>query len=118
SQPRGEELDHTDEVVKYFENRLRQYPEMKRYVSRVTPQRAMIRVMFPDSLQNTDVPPSIKDQLVGESVLFGGTEVRVTGYGQSFYGGATTAPNYSIKVLGYNYEKVRDIAQDVGKRLQ
>ena len=117
SQPRGEELEHTDGIVRYFENRLRQYPEVKRYISRVSPQRAFIRVTFPDSIANTDVPVAIKDELVGESVLFGGAEVRVTGYGQSFYGGSTSAPNYTIKVLGYNYEKVRDIAEDIGRRL-
>ncbi|HUP89831.1 MAG TPA: efflux RND transporter permease subunit, partial [Longimicrobiales bacterium] len=118
SQPRGEELDHTDAIVRYFENQLRQYPEVERFVSRVSPQRAMLRVTFPDSLENTDIPVAIKETLVGESVLFGGAEVRVTGYGQSFYGGSMSAPNYSIKILGYNYETVRDIAEDVGKRLQ
>ena len=40
------------------------------------------------------------------------------GYGPSFYGGGGSPPNYSIQVLGYNYEKVRDIAEDLGGRLQ
>lgn len=117
-QPRGEELDHTDAIVRYFERQLKEYPEVERFVSQTTPQRGYIRVTFPDSLENTDVPVAIKDELVGQSVLFGGAEVRVTGYGQSFYGGGGSPPNYAIKVLGYNYESVRRIAEDVGQRLQ
>ena len=117
-QPRGEELEHTDRIVRYFEERLRETPGIERYVSRVSPQYASIRVTFPDSLENTDLPPSVKEDLTGESVLFGGAEVRVTGYGPSFYGGGAAPPNYSIEVLGYNYETVRNIAEDIGRRLQ
>jgi HAE1 family hydrophobic/amphiphilic exporter-1 len=42
----------------------------------------------------------------------------VYGYGPSFYGGGGSAPNYGIKVLGYNYERVRDIAEGLGSRLE
>jgi HAE1 family hydrophobic/amphiphilic exporter-1 len=44
--------------------------------------------------------------------------VRVYGYGPSFYGGGGGAPNYGIQVLGYNYLQVRDIAEDIGRRLR
>jgi len=52
------------------------------------------------------------------SYLFGGVEVRVYGYGPSFYGGGASPPNYSIKILGYNYDAVRDIAADLARRLE
>src|SRR5690606_22976032 len=45
-------------------------------------------------------------------------EVRVQGYGPSFYGGGSSPPNYSIKVLGYNYDRVREIAEDLGGKLE
>jgi multidrug efflux pump subunit AcrB len=60
---------------------------------------------------------AIKEQMVAYSNLFGGAEVRVYGYGPSFYGGGGGAPNYSIKILGFNYETVRDIADALGRRL-
>ncbi|MGQ0813816.1 MAG: efflux RND transporter permease subunit [Gemmatimonadota bacterium] len=117
-QPRGEELENTDAIVRYFENRLREWPGVERYVSMVSAQRANIRVTFPDSLESTNVPVALKEELSGEGVQFGGAEVRVYGYGASFYGGGSSPPNYSIKVLGYNYEKVRAIAEGLGQRLQ
>jgi hydrophobic/amphiphilic exporter-1 (mainly G- bacteria), HAE1 family len=115
--PRGEELDRTDELARYFEDRLRRMPEVDRYVTTVQPQFAFIRVTFPDSLENTPIPPAIKEQMVAYSYGFGGAEVRVFGYGPSFYGGGAAPPNYAIKVLGYNYETVRAIAADLGQRL-
>jgi len=115
--PRGEELDRTDELARFFEDKLRATPEVERYVTSVQPQYAFIRVTFPDSLENTPIPPAIKEQMVAYSYLFGGAEVRVYGYGPSFYGGGGAPPNYSIKILGYNYERVRVIAEDLGRRL-
>jgi HAE1 family hydrophobic/amphiphilic exporter-1 len=116
--PRGEELERTDELARFFEQKLAQTPEVDRYVTQVQPQFAFIRVTFPDSLENTQVPVAIKEQMVAYSNLFGGAEVRVYGYGPSFYGGGASPPNYSIKILGYNYETVREIAEDLGRRLR
>jgi HAE1 family hydrophobic/amphiphilic exporter-1 len=116
--PRGEELDRTDELARFFEAKLRTVPEVDRFVTNVQAQYANIEVTFPDSIENTQIPVAIKEQMVAYSNLFGGAEVRVYGYGPSFYGGGSSPPNYSIKVLGYNYEQVRDIAEDLGRRLQ
>jgi len=116
--PRGAELERTDELARYFETKLRQTPEVEQFVSRVQPQYARITATFPDSLENTWIPVAIKEQMVAYSNLFGGAEVRVYGFGPSFYGGGGGAPNYSIKILGFNYETVRDIAEDLGRRLK
>ncbi|HET7583685.1 MAG TPA: efflux RND transporter permease subunit [Gemmatimonadaceae bacterium] len=115
--PRGAQLARTNELTTYFEQRLHELPEVDRFVSHVYPQYALIRVTFPDSLERTAVPIAIKEQLTAFGNLFGGAEVRVYGYGPSFYGGGGSAPNYSIKILGYNYETVRDIAEELGRRL-
>ena len=115
--PRGEELERTDELARFFETRLRTMPEVDRFVTVVQPQYAFLRVTFPDSLENTPIPPAIKEQMVAYSYQFGGAEVRVYGYGPSFYGGGSAPPNYTIKILGYNYETVRELAEDIGQRL-
>jgi len=116
--PRGAELERTDELARHFETRLKEMPEVEKFVSRVQPEFAQIIVTFPDSLEMTDVPPAIKEQMVAYSHLFGGADVRVYGFGPSFYGGGSSPPNYSIKILGYNYEEVRQIADDLGRRLK
>ncbi|NJD09217.1 MAG: efflux RND transporter permease subunit, partial [Gemmatimonadetes bacterium] len=118
SQPRGEELERTDELARFFEDRLRELPEVSQYTTTVMAQGANIRVEFPDSLENTNVPVAVKDLLYQYSIGFGGAEVRVYGYGPSFYGGGGAAPNYTIKILGYNYETTREIAEGIARQLQ
>ncbi|MBI4519827.1 MAG: efflux RND transporter permease subunit, partial [Gemmatimonadetes bacterium] len=115
--PRGAGLERTDEMVRYFEAKLAQLPEVERFVTNVTDVFGRIQVTFPDSLELTAVPVVIKERMVAHSYQFGGADVRVYGYGPSFYGGGGSAPNYRIQVLGYNYEDVRRIAEDLGRRL-
>lgn len=116
--PRGSDIERTDQLTRYFEERLREMPEVERFVTQVYPEWSRTRVTFPEELELTDVPVRIKEQLFAFSLGFSRAEVRVYGYGPSFYGGGGSPPNYSIQVLGYNYEKVRDIAEDLGGRLQ
>src|SRR5690625_7509599 len=61
---RADELSRTDELARYFEERLSAMPEVERFVTRVRPQNADITVTFPDSLNLTHVPVAIKEQMV------------------------------------------------------
>lgn len=117
-QPRGTDLETTDELVRYFEDRLRQMPEIEDFVSRVSPEYASINITFPEHLANTIVPVATHEQMYAFSLQFGGSDVRVFGPIQTFYGGGGAAPNYTIQVLGYNYEGVREIAEDIARRLR
>ncbi|MEX0909391.1 MAG: efflux RND transporter permease subunit [Gemmatimonadaceae bacterium] len=116
SLPRGEELQRTDEIVRYLESAVKRYPEVDRFVTHVHPQSARITITFTDSMEKTAAPLVIKEELTAEGLRFGGAEVRVIGFGPSFYGGGGSAPNYSVGILGYNYETVRNIAEDLGRR--
>jgi len=116
--PRGSNLERSDDLMRYFEDRVAQIPEVERFTADVMPTFAVMRITFPDSLENTAIPPAIKAQMEAYSHTFTGAEVRVYGYGPSFYGGGGSAPNYGIQVLGYNYERVRDIAEEIGRRLE
>jgi HAE1 family hydrophobic/amphiphilic exporter-1 len=118
SLPRGEELERTDELAQFFEEKLRQTPEVDRFVTNVQAQSARIKVTFPKAIEQTQIPVAIKEQMVAYSYQFGGADVRVYGYGPSFYGGGGSPPNYTIRIFGYNYEKVRDIAEDMKGRLE
>ncbi|HSG08460.1 MAG TPA: efflux RND transporter permease subunit [Longimicrobiales bacterium] len=117
SLPRGSNLDRTDQLVSFFEQKLAEMPEVEQYTSVVYENRGYMEITFPDSLENSQVPVAIKEQMFAYSHSFTGAEVRVYGYGPSFYGGGSSPPNYAITVLGYNYERVRDIAEDLGRRL-
>ena len=118
SLPRGEELERTDELARFFEEKLLRTPEVERFTTTVWAQRAFIRAEFPEEIEQTQIPVAIKEQMVAFSYQFGGAEVRVYGYGPSFYGGGGSPPNYTIQIFGYNYERVRDIAEGMKRRLE
>jgi HAE1 family hydrophobic/amphiphilic exporter-1 len=115
--PRGSNLERTDQLVAFFEEKLSELSEVEQYTADVYENMGYMEITFPDSLENTQVPVAIKEQMFAYSHSFTGAEVRVYGYGPSFYGGGSSPPNYAITVLGYNYERVRDIAEDIGRRL-
>jgi HAE1 family hydrophobic/amphiphilic exporter-1 len=116
--PRGAGLERTDELTRSFEARIASMPEVERYETQVMPQFANIRITFPEELETTQIPVAIKEQMVAYSYQFTGAEVRVYGYGPSFYGGGGSPPNYRLKVLGYNYLAVQDIGEELAARLE
>jgi HAE1 family hydrophobic/amphiphilic exporter-1 len=116
--PRGSNLERTNQLVEFFEGKLSVLPEVEQYTASIQETMANMEVTFPDSLELTSIPPAIKEQMVAYSHTFTGAEVRVYGYGPSFYGGGSSPPTYRIQVLGYNFERVRDIAEDLGRRLE
>ena len=93
SLPRGEELERTDELARFFEEKLLRTPEVERFTTTVWAQRAFIRAEFPEEIEQTQIPVAIKEQMVAFSYQFGGADVRVYGYGPSFYGGGGSPPS-------------------------
>ncbi len=118
SLPRGSNLERTNQLVEFFEGKLLQLPEVEQFTASVQQTSAYMEVTFPDSLEFTAIPPAIKEQMLAYSHTFTGADVYVRGYGPSFYGGGSSPPTYRIQVLGYNFLKVRDIAEDLGRRLE
>jgi len=116
--PRGAGLERTDELTRAFEERIKTIPEVKRFETQVLPQYASIRVTFPEELESTQIPVAIKEQMVAYSYQFTGAEVRVYGFGPSFYGGGGSPPNYRLKVFGYSYLQVQEIADALANRLE
>lgn len=116
--PRGAGLERTDELARSFEARLATLPDVERYETQVRANFALIEAYFPDELEFTPVPVAIKDQMVAYSYGFSGVNVRVYGFGPSFYGGGSSPPNYRLQVLGYNYLTVQNIAEELASRLE
>ena len=115
--PRGAGLERTDELTRSFEAKLATIDEVERFEARVYPNYARMRAEFPDEIEHTSIPVAIKDQMTAYSYGFSGVDVRVQGFGPSFYGGGSSPPNYSLQVLGYNYLTVQEIAEEIASRL-
>lgn len=116
--PRGESLERADEVARAFDAELASIPHVERFSTTVLPERVHIRVSFPDSVERGPLPLHAREQLAALGKRFGGADVNVYGFGPAFYGGSTAPPSYQIQILGYNYEQVRALAEDLAQRLR
>jgi hydrophobic/amphiphilic exporter-1 (mainly G- bacteria), HAE1 family len=122
SLPRGSDLERVDDLTRFFEERLARMPEVEEFTANVVEgsrgSTSRMVVTFPEELEYTAVPLVIEERLKAFSLGFTGATVRVFGQGPSFYGGGGgAAPNYRITVLGYNYDRLAEIAEDLGARL-
>ena len=118
--PYGEELERTDELARHFDYQLRRMEGIEEFQTNVTPTSASIRVIFPESLEYTAMPEIVYDQIASYGIGFAGPSFSVSAQGKSFNtgGGSGIAGNQTITVYGYNFEKVRAIADDVAERLK
>ncbi|MGC9093763.1 MAG: efflux RND transporter permease subunit [Bacteroidota bacterium] len=116
--PQGTPVERTDEFARQIENALA--PNLKaidKVTTRVSPEFASIRVDFSDQVARTAIPFIIKDNLTSLVAQTGGFSVSVVGFGPGFWSGGGAVPNYTVEVTGYNYEKVKEIAQNVSEML-
>ncbi|HDP97823.1 MAG TPA: efflux RND transporter permease subunit, partial [bacterium] len=117
--PAGADIESTDQVVRFFEDKLAREQGIEKFGALVTSERAYMRVYFPDSLQFTAIPLIIKENLTGAATQLAGLSVSISGFGPGFYsGGGGASANFRLKVLGYNYKQVKQFAENVGQRLQ
>ena len=118
SMPAGADIESTDRVARFFEDKLLREEGIEQFSTRVSSENVYIRVNFPDSLQFTAVPLIVKENMTGAATQLAGLSISVSGFGPGFWsGGGGASANFRLKVLGYNYNQVKQIAEHVGKRL-
>jgi HAE1 family hydrophobic/amphiphilic exporter-1 len=116
--PEGAELERADEVVRSIEKEVVGDPYVDRVFSRITADGAFIDITFPDSVVYSAYPYILKERLVARAAFTGGIDISVVGYGLPYARGGAVAPSFHLEVLGYNYERVKTIAERVGEKLK
>jgi HAE1 family hydrophobic/amphiphilic exporter-1 len=116
--PAGSELSKTNEIIREFEKELVGHPEIKEVFTRVYSDFAYLTIYFPEAVELTSVPLVWKEHLIGMATGYAGVNVAVYGFGPGFSaGGGSSAPSFRVKVLGYNYNEVKKIAENLGRQL-
>jgi len=77
-------------------------------------------VLSKRSYEGSVSPVQVQEKLPGRGVFMGGTSVSVQGQGQAFSsgGGMGSMSNFRIRVLGYSYAAVAELAEDIRLRLE
>lgn len=117
--PQGTELQRYDDVARLIEREVQVAPEgVSLITTRVIDDYASVRVDFDEKAASTALPYMMKNRLTVLAAQTGGASISVSGFGPGFYSGGESAPSFYVKVLGYNYGKVKELAEQFKQRLE
>jgi HAE1 family hydrophobic/amphiphilic exporter-1 len=77
-------------------------------------------VTFTPEAENGAAPLQVQEMLTARAVYVGGASIFVAGQGPAFSsgGGGGSSANFRIRVLGYSYAAVAELAEDLRSRLE
>jgi HAE1 family hydrophobic/amphiphilic exporter-1 len=116
--PTGAQLERADAIARFFEERVVEQSQVERVFTRVSAEYANLRITFPRATQFSAYPLIMKEQLSVLASRFAGISIGVYGFGPGFaigFGGS--APQYRLRVLGYNYNETKKFAEEIGRTL-
>jgi HAE1 family hydrophobic/amphiphilic exporter-1 len=117
--PQGTEIERYDQIVGEVEKLvLVEKSGIEKVTARVQADNGMVRIDIADSAANTSLPFELKNRLIVYAAQTGGATISVSGFGPGFYSGGESAPSFYVKVFGYNYNKVKDIAEEFRQRIE
>ncbi len=116
--PLGTTIDQADAIVATMERYLSGFNQIRLFKSEISPRRASITVYFTREHQQSSFPLIIKSDVMTKAMATGGAYWVITGYGDLYSNTVTqTTGNNYIRLLGYNYEKLNSLAEQLSVML-
>jgi hydrophobic/amphiphilic exporter-1 (mainly G- bacteria), HAE1 family len=119
--PRGSDPATLDNAVREMENLAVGRPGVESVRSRSNGiTGAMMQVMFTREHELTAIPLEMEERLTQRAVFIGGASVSVRGQGPGFssgYGSSSMA-SFRIRVMGFSFSGVEQMAMDLKERLE
>ncbi len=117
--PRGSDPSSLDRAMREFEALAVGGQGVEQVEAMGSPDGARMTVLFTKAAEYGAAPYIMEEQLTQRAVLVGGASVGVRGNGPGFFsGGGGSASSFQIKVLGYSFSGVEQLALDLKRRLE
>ena len=117
--PQGTDLQRYDEIARRVESEALKFSAYaEKVICRVEQHYAFVKITISDSGAASAVPFIIKSHLMAFAARTGGASVSVWGFGPGYSSGGESPPSFAVRVLGYNYNRVREIAGRLRARLE
>ncbi len=120
--PKGTDIERLDKVMRDVEGLLlqgtNQSGAIQKVVTRVYGGHANIAAYFTDEASITDAPHIIENALTAYAAQIGSAQLGVYGYGPGLLKGGEAVPSFRVKVLGYNYNRGKEIAQKFKQQIE
>ncbi|MBN2542888.1 efflux RND transporter permease subunit [bacterium] len=116
---RNSELQDSESLVREIENQMSSFlPYIEHYMVNATRKEGLIEISFPENVGNTNLPSQLKNRLASWGAQKDNVDLLVKGPGQSFTHQEHSIPQYILKLKGYNYQYLKNLAVEIGARLQ
>ncbi|MEZ4589224.1 MAG: efflux RND transporter permease subunit [Gemmatimonadales bacterium] len=117
--PRGSDPQSLDRVMREFEQIAVGQGGVQSVVTQGFTGRGMLQVTFEREAGLTALPLVMQEEMTQRAVFVGGATISVFGRGPIFSsGGGSASVSFRIKVLGYSYSGVEQVARDLQARLE
>jgi multidrug efflux pump subunit AcrB len=115
SLPNGSTREQMDALIRKMEKYIGQYPEVRQFETHIeNGQRASIRILFVKKHQRSSFPYLLKSKIISKALELGGGSWGVYGMGDGFNNDVKEQAGSSrIKLLGYNYDELKELAFDM-----
>ncbi|RPH36172.1 efflux RND transporter permease subunit, partial [bacterium] len=114
--PQGTDITSIDATAHLLEQDL-MTAGAPRLTTRLFDGALFLRIDFPDSMVATPVPGALRSRCLRLAAQTGGAAISVTGFGAGFSGGRDLQPAFTVRVLGYDYARVKQIAESLRENL-
>jgi HAE1 family hydrophobic/amphiphilic exporter-1 len=118
--PRGSDPEALNAAMKDFEAIVGTRPEIEQVVTSGSGMGASMNVIFTSDGALTAVPLQLQEELTQRAVFIGGATISVQGQGPGFSAGmgGSMSSTFRLRVLGYSYTGVENLANDLKARLE
>ena len=112
--PNGNKIERINNLTKSFEKEILAYKNKIGIVTAniINEENSYINVEFSKEQSGGVFPYLLKNYLTAFAVQLGGLNVSVFGYGPGFSSGGYSSSSFNVAVYGFNYKKVKEIAEE------
>jgi multidrug efflux pump subunit AcrB len=117
--PRGSDPEAVDHGMREFERLAVGQLGVESVQTSGSISGGQMRVIFTDEAAMTAIPLAMQEEMTQRAIVVGGARVTVSGQGPGFYsGGGGSGASARIKLLGYSFNGVEELAKDLQRRLE
>ncbi len=118
--PSGSDPASVDQSVRDLERIVVNRPGVDNVQAQGDADGGFVVVTFDDDAAYTAIPLQMQEEVTQRAVLIGGASVGVSGRGPGFYngGGSGSLATFRVKILGYSFAGVEQLALDLKSRLE
>jgi hydrophobic/amphiphilic exporter-1 (mainly G- bacteria), HAE1 family len=118
--PSGSDPASVDQSIRDLERVVVGRPGVENVQAQGDADGGYLVVTFDDAVAFTAIPLQMQEEVTQRAVLIGGASVSVSGRGPGFFngGGVGGLATYRLKILGYSFAGVEQLALDLKSRLK